>query len=400
MASPFLASSGPVSIYTNGPLRISSTPQGKRYVDNVSGQCFFVKHNGEITTVSDGLACDCGSEFTSYVRQHLAPFPYDHMMGAARDITNLWPERKMKLQLTQDGDWKIASVVSFYESISGPFSQATGWDVTVRSEERLKVDGSDNNEVTFKVKKITVNQGGTLRGYGDHVWQEKIPFVWLDPAQPALLAVEGACYHGSSEDNFTSRKYQEIITEYLADALHEYWDALAQRRQSGRQHPPEHVSQKVQDFVRDHPDLVNEEFCQHLYAWCLQDYLTDGGLSGTLVMSSLQGNNNGGARTTPCLLELANNIRYRYLPQEASDRDIHKISKYARDIHTERGIARILAKEIDCPCTESIRAKSNRMEKLGICFGCQTQHSKSELKVCSKCLFAKYCGRECQVNNW
>lgn len=100
-------------------------------------------------------------------------------------------------------------------------------------------------------------------------------------------------------------------------------------------------------------------------------------------------------------LILATNLEYRYLPEKNGKKvDVNKISKYMRDIFSERGIAKVLVREVSCDCTHDLKRVSKKMEKTCTCFGCRSQEKKSALLECSRCRFARYCGKDCQASDW
>ena len=39
------------------------------------------------------------------------------------------------------------------------------------------------------------------------------------------------------------------------------------------------------------------------------------------------------------------------------------------------------------------------MKRVGVCFKCNVSEDKTDLKDCSKCMFARYCSKECQVKD-
>jgi hypothetical protein len=109
-------------VMRRGNFQISAAPNGRRrYIDLVTGEGIFIGNNGVRKPIEDSLTCDCGStEFTTYVRRHLDPFPYSTTNHARREITNLWPGRKLIVYLTEtnntDDCWdEMARVFSFNE---------------------------------------------------------------------------------------------------------------------------------------------------------------------------------------------------------------------------------------------------------------------------------------------
>jgi hypothetical protein len=208
----------------------------------------------------------------------------------------------------------------------------------------------ENIELT--VEKANVEEGGTLHGNRGWGMQEEIKFVWLEPPSPKLPQFEGAaaCYHGSSEEKFNG-KFQEGINNFI-------WSGLDTKIEA-----PSHNLSCVEKFVEDNSDLVTAAFCQHVYANCIQKYLIGSlypydrrAVEANIVSTKIMR-----------IFILANNLRYRYIPQEACKHDIETISKYGRDIHTERGLARILVNEVNSLCAVEIREKCKKVKKECLC---------------------------------
>ena len=99
------------------------------------------------------------------------------------------------------------------------------------------------------------------------------------------------------------------------------------------------------------------------------------------------------------ILHLGIESKYCHSPLSA---DTEKRDKYVRDISTDRGIINILHRETSpfCKCMEPMKLESQKMEKMGICFGCDQEFPKMQLKRCNRCDHAQYYGKECQKNSW
>ncbi|MGK3737067.1 MAG: hypothetical protein ACI8RD_002954 [Bacillariaceae sp.] len=440
MASPFLTG-GQVMILRKGTLTIAQSAMGTKILDRASGHGFFLSNTGERMAIEDGLDCDCGQEFTSYVRQNVDPFPYNQMQGGGRTIENLWPERKLKMNFggssggnNADG-WREGKVFSWYEWLSGPFSNTTIWSLTVKldrceefcvgdvvkiipkdktgtiisrydsNSEKFVVryreysrESNENEDITvechtkeielvkeieFSVNKANVKDGGILQVDSDIGMENTdVSFVWLDDPSPAPLLANEVCYHGSSEDNFNG-DFQDAINNFLWN----HSGDILERKSAA----PDHNLPTIERFVEENGHLITEEFCRHVYANCIHQYLIANNASNISLQPQ---------QTIHRLFMLATNLRYRYIQQEVCDRDVEKISKHGRDIHTERGQARTLAKEVSCSCAGVLRKKAKTMRKEGTCFGCHAVKDKAGLMECSKCRFARYCTKQCQGNDW
>jgi len=77
-------------------------------------------------------------------------------------------------------------------------------------------------------------------------------------------------------------------------------------------------------------------------------------------------------------------------------------AKYNRDKFTYRGKINICARETKefCNCMKEKKAEAKTTEKKGLCFGCQKEHPKIDLKYCGGCLKTQYCNKECQEKHW
>ena len=85
------------------------------------------------------------------------------------------------------------------------------------------------------------------------------------------------------------------------------------------------------------------------------------------------------------------------------DNDGDKINKYCRDIETDRGIIRCLARETissSCECMKAKKLEAQLMEKLGECHGCMQEFPKMNLRLCTRCKVSKFCSNECMKKHW
>lgn len=439
------------AVMNMGALQIVNMPNGgTRFTDEQSGEGFHLSATGERMSIADGLDCECGEEFTYYVRHYLDPFPYSRYMPQSREIRELWPDRKLILLKTGGGDApQQGNVVSWRERNTGPLSHCTSWELTfclskrensktfsigdlVEIVDESKQDDSgkrtsDSKEddkmigtvtkydkqskkyevlrrkykrgegsyvdikasyedealklvekLEMNVSEIDVHKGGTLSVPKEYGMAEILEFEWLAPPFPRGLGAD-SCTHGTDASNLTD--FQQGFKEYV--------DIYFSYGTMDMSSVPKHTTPAVEEFVQEHGHLITEPFCNFVYAQCLEMYLI-GSLTGKDVREDLR-----------AAFTLATNLRYRYIPEKNGEApDIDKISKYSRDIHTERGVAKTLAKEISCPCADDLLKISRKMKKVGKCFGCREEMDKDVLMECSKCRFARYCGRDCQVQDW
>ena len=435
MGSAFIPG-GSIQVARNGPLQIISNPAGRNFLDWSSGQSFHVSTIGERKSIADGLLCYPGEEFTSYVRRHLSPFPYDWRGPAHREIRNLWPGRVLQLKL-HDYNWINASVVSFSEDLSGPFAHCTNWCIRMKIHDRPNeirlgdlvkplggpLHGKTGTIVSFRedrtceifcqtyqdgrcvsqqvrysltelkpekdlelfIESANVEQGGILSGDSELGMQDTVEFTWIDPPSPELSheCFQESCYHGSSEVNFKGA-LQQAVQDFL-NRKRDVWDKKSVQL-------PEFISPDVKMFVEENSDLVTEEFCNHVFANCAQMYV-EKSKEQFVYEDALM-------KRMRHLLGLAICLRYGYLLQEKSEWNFKKIVKYGQNIHTERGLARVLSKEVKCPCAKVLANYAEDVVKDGVCFNCQEIIEKISLHGCSSCRFARYCSRDCQVADW
>ena len=109
--------------------------------------------DGQWVDIADGLLCLCGHEFGEYVRRALAePFPYSSSDPAAREVTQLWPGRRLRL-LRGDAagewetDWRVAK---WRQWNSGPMDSGTKWSVVIHrgcsAEETLAAEDAKQSQ--------------------------------------------------------------------------------------------------------------------------------------------------------------------------------------------------------------------------------------------------------------
>ena len=66
-----------------------------------------------------------------------------------------------------------------------------------------------------------------------------------------------------------------------------------------------------------------------------------------------------------------------------------------------RDVVKFVAKRLPCTCLKELhRAARKKVEKTGMCHGCEKQFPVSQLYVCTGCLIAEYCSKECQRVHW
>lgn len=66
-----------------------------------------------------------------------------------------------------------------------------------------------------------------------------------------------------------------------------------------------------------------------------------------------------------------------------------------------RDVLKFYSKRISCSCLKTMHQEARRTQpKTGLCFGCGEEMERVALSVCSRCIIAQYCSRQCQVADW
>ena len=66
-----------------------------------------------------------------------------------------------------------------------------------------------------------------------------------------------------------------------------------------------------------------------------------------------------------------------------------------------RDTVKFVAKRLQCTCLKKLhKATRKKLGKVGVCIGCQKQFPRSQLYVCTGCMYAEYCSGECQRATW
>ena len=77
-----------------------------------------------------------------------------------------------------------------------------------------------------------------------------------------------------------------------------------------------------------------------------------------------------------------------------------------RDLNSDtssirRDALKFFSKRLPCSCLKSMHREARRTQpKVGVCYGCYEEMKRVDLSVCSRCMIAQYCSRECQVTDW
>ena len=66
-----------------------------------------------------------------------------------------------------------------------------------------------------------------------------------------------------------------------------------------------------------------------------------------------------------------------------------------------RDVVKFVAKRLPCTCLKKLHiAARKKLTKVGKCVACLRQFPRSQLYVCTGCMLAEYCSRECQRADW
>ena len=67
----------------------------------------------------------------------------------------------------------------------------------------------------------------------------------------------------------------------------------------------------------------------------------------------------------------------------------------------ERDLLKFYRKRVTCKCLKRMHLESRKSTpKMARCFNCNVEKERASLSVCSRCMIAEYCSRECHVANW
>ena len=78
-----------------------------------------------------------------------------------------------------------------------------------------------------------------------------------------------------------------------------------------------------------------------------------------------------------------------------------KMRNLRRTSSSMRDALKFYFKRTSCSCLKVKHFEARKaITKAGICFGCNEEHERALLSVCSRCMVTQYCSRECQVADW
>ena len=63
-----------------------------------------------------------------------------------------------------------------------------------------------------------------------------------------------------------------------------------------------------------------------------------------------------------------------------------------------RDVVKFVAKRLPCTCLKKLHgATRKKVAKIGLCGGCLKQFPRSQLHVCTGCMYIEYCSKDCQM---
>jgi len=215
------------------------------------------------------------------------------------------------------------------------------------------------------------------------------------------------CYHGSSREHFEGY-FHKAFQEYLQDC-HKMGTHMAET-------DPAVIAQKAA-FHQKHPQLFSgdtaEAFCTFLIAWSTHMFLlgirhphgyevTEKGSAPVPGLAELE--------EATVAMSLAMRWRYRviYLQEHYTSDErnwgLQLMKSYTALGKTggTRGMVVVLEKHLPCACVRNVKRTlllENEV-RAGVCLGCYKYVEGTNLKQCSKCKEANYCGRDCQTKHW
>jgi len=200
-----------------------------------------------------------------------------------------------------------------------------------------------------------------------------------------------SCYHGSTEEQFDGRgggEYLKAVEEF-------FYRSQKQGRKQDSSTAQMDAANLSKNFSNDYIHLMKDPgFGKFVIAWCTREYLKSK-LKKPVHRSNVK-----------VLLALGLLIKFHYVPRGMGEdvgpgsTNMENISKYNRDIYTDRGIINCLTRWTPCKCMNGGKTDAKKMEKLGYCFGCESQFPKETLFVCAGCHDVKYHNRDCQIQHW
>jgi len=212
----------------------------------------------------------------------------------------------------------------------------------------------------------------------------------------ALITLPLSCFHGSNLADLKNVEYIEAVQSYtlICSDICKFGQSadICKFGQGGSLI----YFQRLEKFNDDHKHLMmlDADFCRFVFAYCTIFYQKYYHLSANYKMD------------LTILLSLGIKMRYSHQVEKTIDNvgpgseNKEKSDKYMRDIRSERGIIKCLARETPCDCMDPKKEEAKGMDKINPCNGCNKRFPKTNLFFCKGCQIVKYCSKACQINEW
>ena len=201
-----------------------------------------------------------------------------------------------------------------------------------------------------------------------------------DAAANGAGAGTNQCFHGSTAGKSQPNgEYMKAAAEYVHMLRQE---TLLDNQDGSKDELALAIRSVIYD--EDHMHLIKDpEFHRFLFAFCTKQYLASDIFKDPLRRQVVHD-----------LLLFGLMCRYGTTSKE--------LTKYNRDIRTDRGLIKVLVRETrtHCKCMNEGQVIAKGMDIIGICCGCLKYFPKETLSFCSGCQVLKYHDRKCQLDHW
>ena len=201
-----------------------------------------------------------------------------------------------------------------------------------------------------------------------------------DAAANGAGAGTNQCFHGSTAGKSQPNgEYMKAAAEYVEmlrqESLLDYQDS-SKKQQA--------LAIRSIIYKEHHMHLIKDpEFHRFLFAFCTKQYLASDIFKDPLRRQVVHD-----------LLLFGLMCRYGTTSKE--------LTKYNRDIRTDRGLIKVLVRETrtHCKCMNEGKVIAKTMDKTGKCDGCKEDFPKLTLRICNGCQYVRYHDSDCQRNHW
>jgi len=208
----------------------------------------------------------------------------------------------------------------------------------------------------------------------------------------------------TGEDKFTGAKIQcdhgcgEIPND-IDHPVSKFLDDFVAYRDANANIPLD-TGMVMRDILQTHPQIWNDDRYREMTIRILTSM-------GTNMLLIVLGDQDKGtswaidmARSIvilECYNAVAGSLQMALCSQVAAlkRRDLYVVSSSRRDA------LKFFSKRTACSCLKKMHQEARRtLPNMGVCWGCLEEKKRVSLSVCSKCMTAQYCSRECQVTHW